>query len=209
MSNGGVLGRRNVPGVDGFSGVWSLQEIANARRLGVWPPYDTFDSNTIDQYVEQTNVSGVWAISGGEMVATNGSQSVLLRRGPNYADGFVEADINQAQDAGLVVRHASSGAYYVLTLSDDSGATPTQNLRLFKNVSGSFTLLGSTADITWVRGTSKTIRLAAVGDSLSAYVDGALVISATDSTFSAPGSVGMRNNGAGVAKFQALRWGNA
>lgn len=36
MSNGGVLGRRNVPGVDGFSGVWSLREIANARRKGVW-----------------------------------------------------------------------------------------------------------------------------------------------------------------------------
>lgn len=32
MSNGGVLGRRNVPGVDGFSGVWSLREIANMRR---------------------------------------------------------------------------------------------------------------------------------------------------------------------------------
>jgi hypothetical protein len=39
VSNGGVLGRRNVPGVDGFSGVWSLREIANARRAGVWDRY--------------------------------------------------------------------------------------------------------------------------------------------------------------------------
>lgn len=39
MANGGRLGARNVPGVDGFSGVWSLREIANARRKGVWPGY--------------------------------------------------------------------------------------------------------------------------------------------------------------------------
>lgn len=39
MSNGGVLGRRNVPGVDGFSGVWSLREVADAARLGLWDRY--------------------------------------------------------------------------------------------------------------------------------------------------------------------------
>lgn len=42
MSNGGVLGRRNVPGVDGTSGVWSLREIAHARRAGEWPPEPYF-----------------------------------------------------------------------------------------------------------------------------------------------------------------------
>lgn len=36
--NGGGIGRRNVPGVDGTSGVWSLQEIADAERKIVWPP---------------------------------------------------------------------------------------------------------------------------------------------------------------------------
>lgn len=39
MSNGGRIGQRNVPGVDGVGGVWSLREIANARRAGVWPGY--------------------------------------------------------------------------------------------------------------------------------------------------------------------------
>lgn len=33
--NGGVIGRRNVPGVDSWRGVWSLQEIADARRAGL------------------------------------------------------------------------------------------------------------------------------------------------------------------------------
>ena len=44
--NGGVIGRRNVPGVDVFGGVWSLQEIADARRKGVWPP-DPYFANVV------------------------------------------------------------------------------------------------------------------------------------------------------------------
>lgn len=35
--NGGMIGRRNVPGVDGTSGVWSMREIADAVRAGAWP----------------------------------------------------------------------------------------------------------------------------------------------------------------------------
>lgn len=37
MSNGGRTGGRNVPGNDGYGGIWSLQEIADAKRAGVWP----------------------------------------------------------------------------------------------------------------------------------------------------------------------------
>lgn len=39
MANGGMIGRRNVPGVDGYSGVWSRQEIADAVRKGLWDSY--------------------------------------------------------------------------------------------------------------------------------------------------------------------------
>lgn len=37
MANGGRTGGRNVPGNDGYGGIWSLQEIADAARKGVWP----------------------------------------------------------------------------------------------------------------------------------------------------------------------------
>lgn len=42
--NGGTIGKRNVPGIDGSSGIWSLQEIADARRLALWPPDPYFSS---------------------------------------------------------------------------------------------------------------------------------------------------------------------
>ena len=38
MANGGRIGSRNVPGIDGRSGVWSMREIADATRAGLWPP---------------------------------------------------------------------------------------------------------------------------------------------------------------------------
>ena len=44
MANGGRIGSRNVPGIDGSSGVWSMQELADAQRLGLWPPDPYFSS---------------------------------------------------------------------------------------------------------------------------------------------------------------------
>ena len=37
MANGGRIGGRNVPGIDGYSGIWTPNEIADATRKGVWP----------------------------------------------------------------------------------------------------------------------------------------------------------------------------
>ena len=208
MSNGGVIGKRNVPGVDGFSGVWSLREIANARRAGVVFPlvYDTFDSDTTAQYTQFSDSPATWAISGGELVATGGTQSVFIRNGTSYANTAVEADINHAHDSGLVLRFIDNSNYYLLALSDDSGAAPTINARMFKRVSGAFTAIGGTTDFVWTRGTSKTIRFTASGTTLTVYVDGAQILTVTDSAIAGPGGVGMRNNlGGQQTKFQAFR----
>lgn len=37
MANGARIGGRNVPGIDGYSGIWTPNEIADAARKGVWP----------------------------------------------------------------------------------------------------------------------------------------------------------------------------
>lgn len=203
MSNGGRIGQRNVPGVDGSSGVWSMRESAAAVRAGVWPPYDLFDTNSISRYMALNG--SVWTISGGELVGTNGSHALLLRRDLSFNDGWVEADTNYAHDGGLVLRVVDAINYYLLTLSDDSGDMPSQNLRMFKAVAGGFTQIG-TFDMTWARGTSKTVRFSVFGTTLSAYVDGSQVISVTDTQFANAGWFGTRNNGTGQSKYQALRW---
>lgn len=209
-SNGGYIGYDATPTGDGKApGIWGMRDVYLARRRETWPHIveDTFDTDSTAQYTQSSDGAATWAISGGELVATGGTQSVFIRNGTSYADVVIECDINHAYDGGLVLRFVNNSNYYLLVLADDSSANPSQNLRIFSRVAGSFTLLGE-ADVTWARGTSKKIRFRAVGTALSASVEGTQVLSVVDSAIAGPGGVGVRNNSAGQqAKYQALRWG--
>ena len=210
MANGGRIGKRNVLGVDGYGGVWSLREVADALRKGIVIPDDGdfFDTDTTAQYTQYADTNATWAISGGELVATGGDQAVFVRNGISDTDVAIEVDCNFADDGGMVLRFIDNNNYYLLTIIDDSGSTPSQNFIIYKRVAGTFTALGSSSNITWPRGTSKTIKFRVSGTTLTAYVDGTQVISTTDSALAGPGGVGMRNKLAGKqSKYQAFRWG--
>ena len=167
---------------------------------------DTFATDTTSLYTQYADANATWAVSGGELVATGGTQAVFIRNGLSYTDVAIEADSNYAHDGGLILRFVDNSNYYLLTLSDDSGVLPSNNLRIFKRVAGAFAQLGSSSDITWTRGTSKTIRFQVSGTTLTASVDGTQVMSTTDSAFAGPGGLGMRNSSGGISKCQAFRW---
>lgn len=200
---------RTVAGLTGVTYTWSDEEADSGLTVpgaGVTFNEDTFDSDTSAQYTQFADTAGTWAISGGQLVATGGAQSLFIRNGTSYTDVAIEADINHAYDGGLVLRFTNNSNYYLLVLSDDSGVSPTQNLRLYKRVSGTFTQIGG-SNITWPRGASKAVRLQASGTTISAVVDGVTAISVTDSAHAGPGGVGMRNSGSGQqTKYQAFRW---
>lgn len=203
--SGGRFGGRTSPYAG--KGVWSLAETSDRIRLGLLlSNEDPFDVNSIGNYTQSSDTAATWSIASSELSGVNGAQSVFIRNGTSYADVKIECDINQAQDAGLIVRFIDNLNYYLLALSDDSGAAPTQSLRIFKRVAGTYTQL-AVADFAWARGTSKTVRFAVAGTTLSALVDGTLVLSVTDSAFADPGGVGMRNNASTASKYQAFRWG--
>ena len=197
---------RTETGLTGTSYTWTAEAADSGLSAGGDPPEDTFDVDSTAQYTQYSGSPATWVISGGELVATGGSQSVFIRNGTSYADVAIEADINHAHNGGLVLRFTDVNNYYVLILSDDSGADPAKNVDLFKRVAGTFTRLTS-ANITWARGTSKTIRFHAVGTTLSANVGGVQVLTTTDSSHAGPGGVGLRNSDAGgQSKYQAFRW---
>jgi len=189
-----MLANRIIAGASGASGASQGSE-------------DTFDTDSTAQYTQYSDAAATWAVSGGELVATGGTQAVFIRNSTSYANVVIEADINHAYDGGLVLRFINNSNYYLLALYDDSGANA-NNLKIFKRVGGTFTAIGSAVNITWTRGTSKTIRFQASGTTLTAFVDGTSVLSVTDSAIAGPGGVGMRNHTAGTqAKYQAFRWG--
>jgi pectate lyase len=82
----------------------------------------------------------------------------------------------------LVARAQGNTSYYYLTLRNSN------QIELKKLVSGSSTTLASKA-FTVTAGTWYTLRIEAVGSSLSAYVNGTLQLSATDTQFTS-GNVG-------------------
>lgn len=76
MANGGRIGQRNVPGVDGYGGVWSLREVANARRNGLWDRYvmEVFADTPISYWKldETSGTPAIDAVGGNHGTYTGG-----------------------------------------------------------------------------------------------------------------------------------------
>lgn len=200
---------RTETGLTGAAYTWSA-EAADIRIPGTFN-LDAFDTDSTASYTQLADSAGAWAVSGSELAATGGTEALFIRTGVSYTDCTIECDCNYAQDGGLALRVVDSANYYLLKLSDDSGATPTVNVRIWKRVAGTFTALGTSLNITWARGTSKNIQFQVVGSVLTASIDGAVVITVTDTALAGAGGVGMRNTGGGsnLSKYQAFRWTNA
>lgn len=125
--------------------------------------------------------------------ADAGSYAVYQHSGsPASADYDVSADI--AKRSGTtspqiaVCGRMASGAstFYWLVYTHSS-----TNLRLFKMVGGSATQLGSSYSLT-LTSTPQNIKLRMVGDQISGYLDGALVIGpTTDAAITANGKSGI------------------
>ena len=201
---------RTETGLTGTSYTWTAEEADSGLTVPGSPGFtfneDAFATDTSASYTQYADTAGTWAISGGELVATNGAHALFIRNGTSYTDVVIEADINHAHNGGLVLRFIDNNNYYLATLCDDSGGSPTQNLQLFKRVAGTFTQIGSNINLAWVRGTSKKVRFQISGTALSISIDGTLALSGTDSAIAGPGGVGMRNSDTGQSKYQAFRW---
>ena len=207
MANGGRLGARNVPGVDGTSGVWSMREIADVVRRGSWvsSPH-LYNDDILWQYTKYPDSSSFWHIQGGMLVAAGGTGNhALILNHVSAADIAIECDCDYAQDGGLILRFVDSNNHYMLALRDDSGAAPTQNFRLLKKVAGSFTEL-ATSNFTWTRGTSVNVRFSVSGTTIKVFADGVEKISVTDSSITGPGGIGFRSD-TSRSQYLALRWG--
>lgn len=173
---------------------------------------DDFSSDTRSLYtMTQDSGAPTAAIASGVLTLTSPAacQSSFTRTGTSVLDGWVEADIDTAQDSGLLFRFLDQSNFYLLAISDDSGSNPSSNLQLYRRVSGAFTAMG-TYNTAWSRGSARTIRLEAVGSSIKAYIGGVEVISATSAHIATAGKIGVRGNGppggTNNNKFNALRW---
>lgn len=180
---------------------------------------DSFDTNTLfSNYTHYSDGSEGWQIANGVLTSTGSAdQSVLVRNGVTMTNGWVEAVSDRADDGGLVLRFASPTNYYLLAFRDDSAPEPRgqRNLAIYHHVGLAYDEIWNT-DITWARGTARTIRFEADGPTLRVYVDSVAIGAVTpspqnndQSPYAGPGGVGVRASGlsqAWASTFQTLRW---
>lgn len=189
-----------------------LRRVMMAGQSAV-PNEDTFDTDTRSLYtMTQNSGTPTAAIAGGILTLTcpPSCQASFTRNGTSITDGWAEVVVSQARDSGILFRFQDQSNYYLLALSDDSGASPSANLTLYRRVAGTFTSMG-TYNAAWTRGITHTARLAVYGTNLKAYWDGAEVINATSNHITAAGKVGMRGHSPpGVTnsdnQFHTFRW---
>lgn len=172
----------------------------------VGPGADDFSSNTLGSYTQYADTPANWSISGGYLNSSTAAQAVLTRNGVSFVDGEASCVVTQANDAGVALRLQDLGTYYVAVVHDASGTNgSTNNVELFKRVGGTFTKLGTTVTISFVRGSPHTLTLGASGSSIYVKFDGATKISVSDTSISTAGKCGPRVNN-GMCQFDSFTW---
>lgn len=155
---------------------------------------DDFSSNTIGNYTSYGDTLANWSISGGFLNASTGTQAVLIRNGVTLTDFTISAIFTQGSDAGLVGRFLNNANYYVAVVHDASASALANTVQIYKRVGGTYTQVGSTASISFPRGTPHTLEFSIIGNVLTLKFDGVVKISATDSSITSAGGVGPRHN---------------
>jgi len=127
--------------------------------------------------------------------------AVSIAGDPGWDDVAVEARLNinafaepsASALAGICARVSVPGDYYLLALRGDG------YMDLRRVSSYAETILITTSAPVIAADTWYTVRLSAVGSNLNAYLNGALILTAADATYSA-GEIGLQTDGA-AAQF--------
>jgi len=179
------------------------------------PTIDVFTANTSANYTN-TNKSGgsaataTYDTANKRITLAGGSGGLYLYTAISATGIDVICDMDRSDAGGLVWRMVDSSNYYELGCYDDSASGGfTNQLRLYKVLAGTRSLLGSASIIAWPRSTVgaspyKRIRVTMLGSVITVYFDGAVMQTYTDGSPLAAGKCGFRNDG-GTSRYYQLR----
>lgn len=168
---------------------------------------DSFDSDTSASYTSTARTGGTaggwsWDIANSRLTGTN-TGAVLLYTSTSTKDVDLIFDLDTAETAGVVWRWTNASNFYELVVHDASSASSPDTVALYKTVSGTRTQIGSSATISFVRGTPYRARVTMAGSAITVTFDGAQVFSVTDSSLASAGKAGLHTSGS--ARFYQFR----
>jgi len=161
--------------------------------------FDTFSDEALDGWTTAiSGTTGSWAVTNNTLVqsVTAVPYSRAMLNGSNWTDQVIEAKVDASAFNGsayvaVFARFRSLNDAYYLALLDTGG------VELRAKVAGVIRVLGSVPNGTYDPLAPHVLRLEVVGNSWRGFVDGALVISATDDQW------GLASGKAGVGMGQA------
>lgn len=163
------------------------------------PTIDAFAANSSANYTSSAwggaGVAGTWTwdVANRRIVGNGGTNAANLLNGLSCVDGIVIFDLDYADsDAGIAFRWTDTTHQYQLRVNDASSGSSPNTAKLFvKNGAGAPTQVGSTATISFIRGNKYRFKLDVQGTAFTVYLDDVQIISTTDATLSATGSVAL------------------
>jgi len=172
------------------------------------PALDSFDSNTSANYTNTSMNGGstgtvTFDTAYSRLILSGGTNQVEEYNALSFSDGYVECDMDWADTAGPVLRMQDTSNLYYLKIYDDQAVSLQQKLQLWKNVAGTKSQIGSTASISFLRGTIHRIHFEISGTAITVNFDGIQVISTIDSSVAGPGKAGLFDNVKG--QFYSIR----
>ena len=177
---------------------------------------DDFDVASLDRYELHESSAGVesgWRVQNGMLrVVGELDQALAIRQDVAFFDGWVETDVNYADDGGLVLRFLDNDNYLLLAVRDDATPEiPDRNIEIYQRRQGMFYSIATYGgvNIDWPRGVSRRIRFEARGEILRAFVNGVEVESAVLPAPHRPGNIGLRHKGWAPdweARYEVFRW---
>lgn len=193
--------------------------VFTATATGLTNEASTSSDNSVQWYLtysddfnrsNSTNLGSFWneregdfSISGSRLAYNNASEGqVQCTQDLGSADHTVEASIITASLSGVFARSPGSWAetYYYARHNNVTG-----NFELYKRVSGTFTLLGSTAGSF---ASNDVFTLECIGTAIKFYVNNVLTVSVTDSSITTGNFGGLRMIGTNVFADNFRCWAN-
>jgi hypothetical protein len=179
------------------------------------PIIDIFDGDGTATYTNTCKSGGSVATvtqdtANKRLMLTGGSSAVYLNSSVVDDDIDLICDMDESDAGGLVWRYQDASNYYELGCYDDSSTSGfTSQLRLYKVLAGTRSLLGSASAVTWHRSTEgfspyKRTRVTMLGSVITVYFDGQVMQTYTDASPLGAGKVGLRNDG-GTSRYYQLR----
>lgn len=200
IDSNGIVGIKSLTNEDYISFFDNFNRPDSASLGSSWTKSTdgTLDFQIVSNMIKLTTADG-----------TN-AQAAYTTFGITYADYSVQADItfpNTTQSwvsvmgRGTIVGAPNTNGYYAFVTENGASSF----VQLWKRVNATWTSLTGISPQTITPGMPYTVKLMMSGSNIYLYLNGSQILSATDTTFTAPGFAGIAN---GTPVVAGVTWNN-